>query len=130
MLKKFYDKAFTPEELENFLDEFEVVEPHEWGYCMIRKEDISKAQCIDRESLLPQKNKACFEKCGACIGSLRLNNHLDVIYRIGMQAQDSIASMEQNGIIYPKFTEVQRRTLKLCEAAVIDANKNFPHEAK
>ncbi len=117
-------KALTPEDIEELVEEFDIVEPHEYGYCMIRKDQRPQAKCFDKESQAPLYDQAKFELCGGCVGSLRLANHKDTIIRIGMAAQEHARLFEEMG--YSAVTALSKKTVKLCESAIKDFDNRIP----
>lgn len=114
-------EAVSPEDIERIADEFDFVDPHEYGYCMIPRAQRFQAKCFDKNSQSPKFNQAKFELCGGCIGCLRLANHKDAIIRIGMAAQEHARIFDELG--YRAVTELSKRTMKLCESALKDFDR-------
>lgn len=121
-------KAVTAEDIEDLIEEFDIIDPHEYGYCMIRKVDRAKAKCFDRKTQSPIYNQAKFELCGSCIGSLRLANHRDTIVRIGMAAQEHARVFDELG--YSAITNLSKKTIHQCEAALRDFKELEPINIK
>lgn len=117
-------KTLTPEYIEDLVEEFDIVDPHEYGYCMIRKDQRNQAKCFDKDSQTPLYDQAKFELCGGCVGSLRLANHKDTIIRIGMAAQEHARLFEEMG--YSALTSLSKKTVKLCEYAIKDFDNRIP----
>jgi integrase len=116
--------AVTPENLEDLMEEFDIVDPHEYGYCMIRKTQRTQAKCFNKASQSPMYDQAKFELCGGCVGSLRLANHKDTIIRIGTAAQEHARVFDEMG--YSALTTLSKKTMKLCEAAIKDFDNHIP----
>ena len=117
-------KVVTQESIEEMLDEFDIVEPHEYGYCMIRKDHKTQARCYDKSTQTPVYANAKFEHCGGCVGSLRLANHRDAIMRIGMREQEVLHSREEQGLTI--LADVSRKILRMCEHAIKDLDNSIP----
>jgi integrase len=117
-------EVITDENIEVLLDEFDVIEPHDYGYCMIRKSHKTQAKCFDKTTQSPQYDSAKWEHCGGCVGSLRMPNHRDAIMRIGQREAELKTSREALGL--KALSKQSNKTLKLCESAIKDIDKLIP----
>jgi hypothetical protein len=127
ILKRIQElQVVTDDELDLLVDEFDVIEPHEYGYCMIRKSQKSQAQCYDKQAKVPQFDAAKFEHCGGCVGSLRLASHRDTILRIGQKEAEVKASRIAHGVTSKRLNDMSDKILKLCETAINDFDKRIP----
>lgn len=116
--------VLTDENIEELANEFDVLEPHEYGYCMIRKEQKTQAKCYDKKTNSPNYNAARFKHCGACVGNLRMASHKDSILRIGMREQEVIESRKSKGLMF--LADQSQKILKLCESAINQMDKKIP----
>ena len=116
--------VLTDEDIEELANEFDVLEPHEYGYCMIRKDQKTQAKCYDKNTNSPNYNAARFQHCGACAGNLRMANHRDSILRIGMREQEVIESRRSQGLSF--LADQSQKILKLCESAINQMDKKIP----
>lgn len=111
----------TSDNIEAIADKFDLIEPHEYGYCMIRKDQNSQAKCHDKKTSMPIYDNAKFATCGGCPGQLRLANHRDSIIRIGMREKEVMSAREAMGLT--TLANASKRILSLCEAAISDFDK-------
>lgn len=63
----------TTDEVDEFVnklaEEFEIVAPHEYGYCLVRKATRHLAKCLNKKTGLPEIESGCFEYCSGCVNS-------------------------------------------------------------
>tara|TARA_B100000749_G_scaffold280614_1_gene277578 strand:+ start:12110 stop:14173 length:2064 start_codon:yes stop_codon:yes gene_type:complete len=117
-------EVLTPENIDKLLSEFDVLEVHEYSYCMMPKAQKTSAKCYDRATQTPQYDNAKWEHCGGCAGRLALSNHKEVIERIGMREQEVMASREGFGL--NALNALSTKILKQCEAALDDFENHIP----
>ncbi|OUS23819.1 hypothetical protein A9Q99_27720 [Gammaproteobacteria bacterium 45_16_T64] len=92
--------------------EFESIIAHEWGYCLVRIESRSLANCYDSKTGIPRvEDRACFETCSNCIHRLSHSSQKEDIQRIGLSHKNFIDN-------YPlqRVTEESIKIVEKCEA--------------
>ncbi|MGP9635150.1 hypothetical protein ACT3R7_19065 [Halomonas sp. AOP43-A1-21] len=105
------------DEIEQIAETFEgFIEPHEYGFCVVRPEMYSQAQCFNKESQLAETTLACWEKCGGCVNRLTLPAQREDIHRLGISAKASMDSFKKLGLI--PLSNAYNFHLKLCAAAL------------
>ncbi|MGK0524495.1 MAG: integrase [Pseudomonadales bacterium] len=117
-------ELLTPEGIDELLSEFDVLEVHEYSYCMMPKAQKTLAKCYDKATQTPQYGNAKWEHCGGCAGRLALANHKDVIQRIGMREQEVMAS--RAGLGLDALSSLSRKVIRQCEVALEDFEKHIP----
>lgn len=107
-----------PDQVDDLLDEFDVLEVHEYSYCAIPKKFKSQAKCWDKNTQTPRYDDACWNNCGGCAGRLALGNgvHKDEILRIGMSAQEIINTNNERGV--GNLNRFWKKQLKQAELAI------------
>lgn len=113
-------EVLDPETVNEILDEFDVIKVHEHSYCMMPKKFKTQAKCWDKETQTPNYGEARWDNCGGCTGRFTLGNagsaHKDAILRIGMSAQEMIATNESLGL--SSLNAVLKKQLKQAESAL------------
>lgn len=81
-------------QIDNFIDDIERIEPHEWGFCVLLKSTRTQAQCLDKKTKVPLTEVGSkFEKCSHCIHRLTQVAAKEDVIRIGIQLQNTLESM-------------------------------------
>lgn len=125
LLKRVQEMGvLTAEGIEHLLDEYDVIDVHEYSYCFMPKQHKSLAKCFDRTTSSPRYGNAKWEHCGGCVGRFALQNHRDKIVRIGMREQELLNTKEGLGL--SSLTKLSRKIIKQCEAALDDFEKRIP----
>jgi integrase len=113
-------EVLDPETVNEILDEFDVIKVHEHSYCMMPKKFKTQAKCWDKETQTPNYDEAKWDNCGGCTGRCTLGNagsaHKDAILRIGMTAQEMIATHESLGL--SSLNAFWKKQLKQAESAL------------
>jgi integrase len=113
-------EVLDPETVNGILDEFDVIKVHEHSYCMMPKKFKTQAKCWDKETQTPNYDEARWDNCGGCSGRCTLGNagsaHKDAILRIGMTAQEMIATNESLGL--SSLNAFWKKQLKQAEFAL------------
>lgn len=113
-------EVLDPETVNEILDEFDVIKVHEHSYCMMPKKFKTQAKCWDKETQTPNYDEAKWDNCGGCAGRCTLGNagsaHKDAILRIGMTAQEMIATHEKLGL--SSLNTFWKKQLKQAESAL------------
>lgn len=113
-------EVLDPETVNEILDEFDVIKVHEHSYCMMPKKFKTQAKCWDKETQTPNYDEAKWDNCGGCAGRCTLGNagsaHKDAILRIGMTAQEMIATNEKLGL--SSLNAFWKKQLKQAESAL------------
>ena len=105
-----------PDEFEEVIEMFDVLEVSEYSFCMMPKAQKTMAKCLDPETKSPLYSSAKFELCGGCAGRLSLANHRDPIMRAGWAAEQQISQYEDMGL--GAACDLARTTLKLATQAI------------
>ncbi|MBR9886435.1 MAG: site-specific integrase [Oceanospirillales bacterium] len=105
------------DEIELIADTFEgYIDVHEYGFCLVRPETVSQAQCFNKETQLAETTEACWEKCGGCLNRGTMPSQREDIHRLGVSAKVSINSFKNLGLI--SLVNVYESQLKRCAAAI------------
>ena len=91
----------TDEELDDVITEFSEsflkMVPHEYGYCMPRKQTINQSKCFDDISKTANFEDAGFATCSSCLHSVQnINSHKAAIMQIGITHSHQMASIERS----------------------------------
>jgi hypothetical protein len=115
-----------PDQVDSLLDEFDVLEVHEYSFCAIPKKFKSQAKCWDKATQTPRYDDACWNNCGGCAGRLTLGRgtHKDEILRIGMSAQEVINTNNSRGV--GNLNGFWNKQLKQAEAALNEFENKMP----
>ena len=125
LLKRIREiEALTPELINDLLNEFDVLEVHEYSYCMIPKHHKTQSKCFDKATQSPQYANAKWENCGGCVGRFTLSNQRDVIERIGMREQEVMNDRANRKLTV--LASHSKKVIKQCEAALSDLDKHIP----
>ncbi|MGM0769764.1 MAG: hypothetical protein ACQEV6_17245 [Pseudomonadota bacterium] len=125
LLKRVQEMGvLTAEGIERLLDEYDVIDVHEYSYCFMPKQHKSLAKCFDKATSSPLYGNAKWEHCGGCVGRFALHNHRDKIMRIGMREQELLNTKEGLGL--SSLTRLSKKIIKQCEAALEDFEKRIP----
>jgi hypothetical protein len=112
-------------EIKNIVERFSgVIEPHEYGFCVVRTETVSTAQCFDKDTQTARTEEACWEKCGRCVNRLTLPEHREDIHRLGISIKAGMDSFTKLGLI--PMARIYEASLKQVEVALneIDAGES------
>ncbi|WP_369919869.1 hypothetical protein AB8E32_14825 [Marinomonas polaris] len=114
------------DQVDELMDEFDVLEVHEYSYCAIPKKFKSQAKCWDKNTQTPRYDEACWNNCGGCVGRLTLGNgvHKDEILRIGMSAQEIINTNNERGV--GNLNRFWVKQLKQAESALNEFENRIP----
>ena len=105
------------DEITWMVDQFEgLVEPHEYGFCVLRPDTKTLSKCYDPKTKLPNTGEAVFEKCSGCIHRLSKQVHRDEIMRLGMSLKVSLDSFKEQNLI--PLVSVYNNSLKRAVAAL------------
>ena len=105
------------DEIEDIFSKFEgTIEPHEYGFCVVRPETVTTAQCYNKVTRLAETTEACWEKCGGCVNRLTLGSQREDIVRIGQSIAASIKSFESAGLIH--MVDAYKPALKRAQQAL------------
>lgn len=113
------------DEIELIADTFEGhIEVHEYGFCLVRPETVSQAQCFNKSTQLAETKEACWDKCGGCVNRCSMPSQREDIYRLGVSAKASIDTFTELGLI--TLVNGYENQLKLCASAIneIDSGEN------
>lgn len=106
------------DEIELIVERFDSqIEPHEYGFCMVRPETVTVAKCYDAQTQMARTNDACFDKCSGCVNRASLPSQAEDIKRLGISVQTSMESFEKMGLIpianqYKPTLDRAKRALK------------------
>lgn len=88
------------DEVAEIVDRFiGIVEPHEYGFCLVRPETVSVAKCYDSQAQMAKTDEACFEKCSGCANRASLPCHAEDIRRLAISLKTSMESFKKLGLI-------------------------------
>ena len=75
------------------------IEPHEYGFCLVRPETVSVAKCYDSQTQIAKTDEACFEKCSGCANRASLPCHAEDIKRLAISLKTSMDSFKKLDLI-------------------------------
>lgn len=120
-------ESLAPEELaaeiESIADKFDGrIEPHEYGYCVIKKATETQSNCYNHVTKTPMTNEAKWDLCGGCLHRLSLPNTRETIMRLGISATEMISDLENAGV--PFLAKEFKVTALLAQKAIEDIDGN------
>lgn len=104
--------------VESIADEFESLNAHEYGYCLVRKGTRTLAKCYDRKTQTPLLENGCFSLCLDCVNyAASCTNNKNMIIRTAVSHQNMIESQERlwGKNIKSKAVESSRKIVKQAE---------------
>lgn len=88
------------DEIAEIVDRFiGIIEPHEYGFCLVRPETVSVAKCYDPLVQMARTDDACFERCSGCANRASLPCHAEDIKRLAISLKTSMDSFKKLGLI-------------------------------
>jgi hypothetical protein len=104
------------EQIDLFSREFDGIVPHEYGYCMPRKSQMKKAQCVNpRTGMIEMHKKSNIKNCTKCIHRISHESHADSLVRAGISHQYFI-----NNSPFEATTKASKMILNQIESALAE----------
>lgn len=112
----------SPEEMDNYVDDvaenFNKVEAHEYGYCLVRKDIANQANCYDKKTGFPNTSFGESKLCLSCPNFIASeSNNKEALIRIGVQHTNVIKAHKSffGDNVNSKTIEASRRGVKQVE---------------
>lgn len=93
------------------------IEPHSYGFCLVRPETVSVAKCYDKKTQMANTDEACWQKCGACANRATLASQREEIQVLALSMSQGIKSARTMGAkrlenVYVKALERAESTIR------------------